>query len=166
MGELTQLSRMVLDFLGDIIDAVRSVYNTLSVTTVNRNVDTPSAAAVAQIMIRAAGPPQVCHKVAPAFGVRPREVKLGLGVALGLIALHRLFTAPSKQRSVARAAAGAHSATAGSSSLFAAQAAPVSAVRLPRAYTYTHWSELARTMRELTCRAWRKCRCCQWLQSG
>ena len=49
----------------------------------------------------------MCFKIAPAFGVKPREVKLGLGAAIALIALHRLLSAPEKQRDpVARAAAG------------------------------------------------------------
>lgn len=51
----------------------------------------------------------LCNKLAPVLGARPKEVKLGLGVALGLIALHRLLSAPPKPsdgEAVARAASG------------------------------------------------------------
>lgn len=39
----------------------------------------------------------VCVRLGPIVGARPKEVKIGLGVALGLIALHRLMTAPAKR---------------------------------------------------------------------
>ena len=49
---------------------------------------------------------QVCSKLAPVIGVQSKDVKIGLGVALGLIALHRLLSTQDKQQGgVARVAA-------------------------------------------------------------
>lgn len=46
----------------------------------------------------------VCVRLGPMVGARPKEVKIGLGVALGLIALHRIITAPAKREQPAAAA--------------------------------------------------------------
>lgn len=53
----------------------------------------------------------VCVRLGPMVGARPKEVKIGLGVALGLIALHRLMTAPGKRGEPS--AAGVHDAGLG-----------------------------------------------------